>query len=270
MALTTPVHDFAGEARQYGCMSLTLDQRLSRPRPAQSRTLPLRLLGAVGAGLLLTLWLASLFETPSPASLPPPDSEPLWQAQGEGAYRLSGDFGQARSLTRLRRDGARQDIMVLGDGLAARHHARLVVHQAGTQDQPPGSFYLDVARMAALAGVAVTRSQLPQAVPTRFGQLEIAELTLTQGATERACAGLRLLVSAPDLRLTGFACLGEGLRDPQTFACFIDRLEFDGASAEPALTAFFTKAQTARPACVVSQTQVRNVERPSRIIPASR
>jgi len=250
-------------------MSLTLDQR-PLPSRALRRPLPLRALGGMGAAVLAALWLGSLFfEAGPPAAPPVPASEPLWQAE-QGLYRLSGEFGPASSTARLRRDGARQDMLQIGETLAAKNHARLVLHQAGAQDQPPGSFYLDVARMAALAGVAVTRSQLPQAIATRFGPLDVAELTLTQGGTERVCAGLRLLVNEPDLRLTGFACLGEGMRDAQTFACFIDRLELDGARAAPSLAAFFAKAQMASPACVVSQTQVRNVERPSRIIPASR
>jgi hypothetical protein len=199
-----------------------------------------------------------------------PTTEPLWQAKGEGHYRLSGEFGVLRSTARERRDGARQDVLVAGEGLATRTHARLVIHQAGPQDQPPGSFYLDIARMAALAGVAVTKSQLPQAVPTRFGALDVAELTLTQGAQERACAGLRLIVAEPDLRITGFACLAEQPQDLQAFACFIDRLEWDSAGADPQLSAFFAKAQLVRPTCVVSQAQLRNVERPSRIIPPTR
>ena len=251
-------------------MSLTLDQRPVPPRPVPRRALPLRLLGGAGAAALIGLWLASLLvEPPAPAALPPPVNEPLW-TQGEGLYRITSEFGMARSVARLRRDGARQDVLVIGDGLGAAHHARLVLHQAGPLDQPPGSFYLEIARMAALAGVAVTRSQLPQAVPSRFGSLDVAELTLTEGSSQRSCAGLRLLVGEPDLRLTGFACLGDVPREAQAFACFIDRLELNASRAETSLAAFFAKAQMARPACVVSQTQVRNVERPSRIIPASR
>lgn len=252
-------------------MSLTLDQRPTQPRLASRRAMPPRLLGGMGAAALTGLWLASLFFEPHrDLSAAPPVQEPLWQAQPEGLYRLSTDFGSANSTGRLRRDGARQDVLTLGEGLAAKSHARLVLHRAGEQDQPPGSFYLDITRMAALAGVAVTRSQLPQAVSTRFGPLDVAELTLTQGGQERVCAGLRLLVAEPDLRLTGFACLGEAKADPQAIACFIDRLELDAPRADPALAQFFAKAQMARSSCVVSQTQVRNVERPSRIIPASR
>jgi len=252
-------------------MSLTLDQRPIRPRLATRRAVPLRLLGGVGVAALAGLWLASFFFEPHrDLAAAPPVQEPLWQAQPEGLYRLSTDFGSARSIGRLRRDGARQDVLTFGEGLAAKSHARLVLHRAGEQDQAPGSFYLDITRMAALAGIAVTRSQLPQAIATRFGPLDVAELTLTQGGEERACAGLRLLVGEPDLRLTGFACLGEATGDLQAIACFIDRLELDAARADPALAQFFARAQMARPACVVSQTQVRNVERPSRIIPASR
>jgi len=249
-------------------MSLTLDQRPLPPRAPRRLHLPL--FGGVGAAALIGLWVGSLFFEAGPAvDLPVPASEPLWQVD-QGLYRLTGDYGAARSMARLRRDGARQDILQIGEGLSDKTHARLVLHQAGAQDQPPGSFYLDITRMAALAGIAVTRSQLPQAVATRFGALDVAELTLMQGGVERTCAGLRLLVAEPDMRLTGFACLGPQRREAQTFACFIDRLELDGARATPVLAAFFAKAQMTPSSCVVSQTQVRNVERPSRIIPGTR
>ena len=252
-------------------MSLTLDQRPIRPRLVSRRALPVRLLGGVGVAALVTLWLASLiFEPHHDLSAAPAMQEPLWQAEADGLYRLNTEFGFARSTGRQRRDGARQDVLTWGEGLAAKSHARLVVYRASAQDQPAGSFYLDITRMAALAGIAVTRSQLPQAIATRFGPVDVAELTLTQGGQERVCAGLRLLVDEPDLRLTGFACLGDAKSEPQAIACFIDRLELEAARADPTLAQFFAKAQMARSSCVVSQTQVRNVERPSRIIPASR
>ncbi len=239
-------------------------------RVGSRRSLFLKAFCGASMAMFVLLGAIALFEgdpLPAPAKSP---AEPLWADAGPSLYRLSlPEIGTAQGLARQRLDGARQDVLVLGEGLGARSYGRLVLHRAGPNEGPVGSFYLDLARMAALGGVAVTRSGLPQPLQTRFGPAEMAELSLSQGERERPCTGLRLRMQEPDVRVTAFVCLPEGLRE--SAACLFERLELDQTRADAPLAALFARAQPLRTgACVSRQAQWRNGEPSPRIPPISR
>jgi hypothetical protein len=166
----------------------------------------------------------------------------------------------------MRRNGpGRQDALTFGDGPGAGDWLRLSVQQAGPLDPAPGSFYLDLARAAARAGVAVTRAALPGLLATRFGAFEAAEVELARGEASHACLGFRLLAGTPDLRITGLACGREGPPDRAALACTLDGLHLLTPGVDAGLARFFAAARPDMEAardCEARRSGARLVRRP--------
>ena len=203
------------------------------------RSLP----GLAGCGLA-GLLIAGLLE-PRGAEPTAPPLDPIWVDAGAPLYGLTtpgfSRATRAEAVMRLNGPG-RQDSLTFGQGPGAGDWLRLSVQQAGPLDPAPGSFYLDLTRAAARAGVAVTRAALPGLLATRFGGFEAAEVELALGETSHACLGFRLLAGAPDLRIMGLACGRGGLPDRAALACTLDGLRLLAPGADAGLARFFAAA----------------------------
>ena len=144
---------------------------------------------------------------------------------------------------------------------------RVALHLAGPLDGAPGSFYLDLTRAAARAGVAVTRASLPTMHQIRFGGLEVAEVVLAEGEGARACLGFRLLAGEPDLRILGFACDRERQPEPRALACTLDGLQLLAPGFDEGLARFFAAAELAsgrepRLDCTAGRSGQKMIRRP--------
>ena len=92
----------------------------------------------------------------------------------------------------------------------------------------------------------MVKTALPGGLASRFGEFEVADIVLAQGAIEASCLGFRLDVASPGLKITGFACGGGKPLDRPTLACALDRIDLISAGEDHALAKFFLDAEQGR------------------------
>jgi hypothetical protein len=202
------------------------------------------------------------------ASAPPP----VWQPIGNPTPIYALDAPALRTLSfdleaRRHASGAREDALTYGTlDNVAEAHARLVV-QDGNGVRKRHSFFVDVARGAADAGLAVMRSAQPVALPSKFGTAESAEVVLS-GASDRDCHALRLAHADAEFHVLGWLCGAQGRPVTQReLTCLLDRLSLTPAAADDAeLKALFAQAETQRHAACAPQAvaPVRKAAAPAR------
>jgi hypothetical protein len=158
-------------------------------------------------------------------------------------------FGRTPAYTARRRQNSegQEDMLTFGRFGTDAPWLRMGIYRAGSEGITPGNLFIDLARHASDAGIAIIKSGQNDLVPTRFGMLEVAGVTLAQGRTELACLGMRLLAYDPDMQITGLACGTEGQPiEPQTIACVLDRLDVIATGDDQALAGFFARSETRR------------------------
>jgi hypothetical protein len=180
---------------------------------------------------------------------PPPAWEPLPQALPIYALEAPSGIGRQAQAARGHADGGREDTLALG-GPGAPLQFRLTVTR-GVSDGAGSSFYVDLVRRAAEAGLPVERNASPVPITTKFGTAEAAPATL--GGL--SCLAVRF--RHPDLafRLHGWLCGSDSLAaDENHLACLIDGLVLAGGSEDAAMKVLFTQAETWRTgACALAQ-----------------
>src|SRR5579883_1312108 len=156
------------------------------------------------------------------------------------------------SARRHRTGGGRQDIFEFGGSGVNAPLLNLALYQPGNEAAPESSFYVELARRAAETGRAVVRAEQPAQMAAKFGTFDIALLDLTRdGTARRQCLGFRFSNAQPRLRITGFACGGEGALSSlpalkSALACVIDRIELVPEAGNKGLADFFA-AHYAKP-----------------------
>jgi hypothetical protein len=147
--------------------------------------------------------------------------------------------------------GGRLDILTFGSPKPDSAYLRLAVYRIGEEDAPKMPLFVELARRAADAGLAITKSSAPSALPTRFGDAESADITLTAAdGGSLACVGIRLDAKKLAWQITGFACGGSKVLPRQAVQCILDRFDLNTAGDDRALAAFFAETELHRnPAC---------------------
>ena len=243
---------------------------VSRKAGGRRMRWPLRVLPGVAACGLAGLLIAGLLEPRAPEPAAPELALSPWVEASASMFGLEATgFSRApRAEAWTRRQGpGRQDVLTFGEGPGEGAWLRLAILQAGPLDPAPGSFYLDLTRAAARAGVAVTRASLPDLLATRFGGFETADVELADGEGARACLGFRLLAGEPDLRLLGFACGRERQPERAALACTLDGLRLLAPEADSGLARFFAQARSAHglephPGCDAGRATAKMIRRP--------
>ena len=210
-------------------------------------------LAALGIACLLALafsaWRAALPPPPPLAAAPPS----TWVEIVKPSHMFSVEtplFGKSPRLYEARshrEGGGRQD--TLAYGAAAPGDAPLLhmmLYRRGSEALPEATFFVEIARRAAQAGFSVSRSGLPEMLPSRFGAFEVADMQLGYGAGVANCMGFRLQVGNPALLVSGFACGGSAGLDRPGLACALDRLDLASAGGDGELAKFFSLAESAR------------------------
>jgi hypothetical protein len=113
-------------------------------------------------------------------------------------------------------------------------------------DPEPSSFFVDLARQAAQAGLSVARSAQAAPLSTKFGLAEIATVTMA-GTTEETCLALRIDRPPAQFSLRGWVCgsAAQPASEAQV-ACLLDRLALVGE--DPILGTLFAQAERQRTA----------------------
>ena len=167
----------------------------------------------------------------------PASWQPLVQALPLYMLEAPGWEGQQDQSARRHSGGGREDTLTLG-GPGSPLQFRLTVTR-GVSEGVRSSFYVDLVRRAAEAGLAVDRSAPPALLATKFGTAEAAPATI--GGL--ACLAVRF--RHPDLafRLHGWLCGSQTVApDGDHLACLLDGLVLAGGSEDAAMKVLFTQA----------------------------
>jgi len=184
-----------------------------------------------------------LLRTEVPAWVPVSRPMPMFALDGVALGR------EARSLEARRHTtgGGREELHLLGTPGAPGGQARILLYRPGSESPAPGTFYLDLARRAAEAGLPVARSAMPVPMLTKFGPAETADVVLGTDATAQACLAFRLIAEDTELRISGWACgSSERPLDRLWLACTLDRLDLLGSGDDRSLRAWFSRAERNR------------------------
>ena len=215
--------------------------------------------GRLASSALASAALAALVSMPMRGGVKSVDG-PVSSARGAAAswidiqkpfqlYALpSPEFGKAPTLYQARRQAAgdgRADILAFGtfDGGG---YLRISIKRLADAGQEPG-FFIDLARRAAEAGLAVSHPSLPAQIASSFGGLDYASATLERGGTQARCQLFRLSDTGPGLHVAGLACAAGGRElEPAALACLVDRLSLISSRDDAALRLFFAAAELRR------------------------
>ncbi len=236
----------------------------SEPAMPARRRLPLRrsrvppIIAALVLALVGLAFVPHAARPPTAATPSIPVSASLPSAWSEVshpflAYDLTGGpYAKLPLSYAARRDhvgGAREDLLAYGTALPGDAFLRLAFHRRGGEPVTETSAFLDAARLAAGASLAITRSGLGSRLATRFGPFDVIGVTVDGGGHTADCLAFRLAdpETAPVLVLTGLACgTVERPVDPVTLACTIDRLDLVSAGDDEPLRAVFAAAERRR------------------------
>ena len=223
------------------------DARRAGP-PRRRRRLPWLRMALTSAALVTAMTRVAEERAATPrepvagAAETPPAAR--WQAIADAApaYAIEG-VAAAASAVRREVEGGREDsLTVKSVGEPGYGHLRI---RHGGVEAAPASFYVDLVRQAAAAGLAIRRSGRIERLETKFGPAETASLTLV-GAGEQICQAVRLLPAGTAFSVQGWVCGGTaGPPVAGELACFLDRLTPVGA-ADPALRTLFAEAERRR------------------------
>lgn len=173
---------------------------------------------------------------------------PLWRPL-PATPALYGIEGRAEPIgieAREHMSGGREDTLTFGS-FGDVGYGRISLVQGFTE--PARSFFVDIVRRAAEAGLSVTRDAQSRPVPTKFGLMEAAAITLA-GAAEQTCLAFRFADPEASFAFQGWLC-GSAAQavDEGQLACLADRIVL-GATDNPSVKAIFAKAERQRlPGC---------------------
>ncbi len=219
--------------------------------------------GAAGAVLSIAAMLALSGPAPSPelndpvivgsvsgmVRVPAPET---WQLNRKPVEILSlqaPQFGRtpAQYQSRTNAAGDREDALMFENIAADLPDAKVILRRS-TSTAPLPSIFIDMTRQQAERGVAVARAGTPGKLPTKFGDIEAADMTFVDGGgRNQACLAFR---STGIISLAGWYCAaqGVGVERPEV-ACFIDRLTLLKSGEDKDLRKTFTEAEQRRRPC---------------------
>ncbi len=219
--------------------------------------------GAAGAVLALAGLLA-LGDQPMPADTSDPvivgsiagaarvPTQPSWQIIRKPVELISlqaPQFGRvpATYQSRITDAGDREDLLTFETASPDLPDARVTLRRSSAA-LPDLPLFIDVTRQQAERGVAVVRAGTPGRLPTKFGDLDVADMTFTDSTgRNQACLAFR---SSGQIALAGWYCAAQGaaVERPEV-SCFIDRLSLLKAGEDKELRKLFTEAEQRRRPC---------------------
>ncbi|WP_156410574.1 hypothetical protein [Bosea sp. Root381] len=168
---------------------------------------------------------------------------PIFALEAPELERMSASFEARRSP-----DGSRRE-EILGFGgfgeQAAHLHLRLMVeHEHRELSQP---FLIALVREAAARAMSVQRSGTPATIRTRFGPVETADATLSDGEASRPCIAFRMSSGTVPMALSGWWC-GDADKpaDRSQLACLIERIDLVNGGEDRTLRAAFARTERNR------------------------
>ncbi len=248
-------------------------------RVARRRRLEVSLVGGL-IGVLLVATLLSALEDSAPAPEPAkPAPVGTWMDVTRPfamfAYE-SQEFAPAPVAYAMRRHttgGGREDILSAGNFAGDGAWLRLTVHQVGEEGAADKSLFVEIARRAGEAGLALDNLSNAAPLPTRFGVAEWADAKLasSDGARRENCVAFRFGETKPALRVSGLAC-GPAAQpyNRSKLSCLVGRLDLAAAGGDDELQKFFARSELARDAACPSRGRNAGPAAPAKAKPAPR
>lgn len=205
------------------------------------------------AGAYLLLALSEEGERPPP---PAPAVAATWAEVNRPLPMFSfaaPEFAKAPVAYRMRRHttgGGREDALTLGAFADSAAWLRIVIHQIGGEGAPRQTLFVETARRAADAGLALDSLSASSELATRFGPVEWAEARLAapgQAVARQGCSVFRFAAGASAIAVSGLACAPAGAAfSSRQMTCLIGGLDLAAASEDAELQKFFARSELAR------------------------
>jgi hypothetical protein len=232
---------------------------------------------SIGASAAIVLVAAGIVLQDSPArqsTAPAPDpiisgsigglgrvpSLPEWQAIRKPVEIMTlnaPQFERTPMIFGARRSNRndREDFLSWTSNAPAGPEARIALLRSAAPAAAP-SLFIDMTRQQAERGVAVTRAGRTGLLQTKFGPLEVADMTFSDaGGGAQACLGFRTAPDGDAPILSGWYCAAQGAAvERPELACFIDRLTLLRSGDDQALRSFFTEAEKRRRPCSTTRS----------------
>jgi hypothetical protein len=220
-------------------------------------------LGAAGAVLSLAAMLALSGHAPQQetgeplivgsisemARVPAPM---VWQVNRKPVEILTlqaPQFGRAPAQYTSRSNiaGDREDALTFENATADLPDARVILRRSQS-GAIATSLFIDMTRQQAERGMAVARAGTPDKLPTKFGDIEAADMTFSDNeGRQQACLAFR---STGAIGIAGWYCAPQGVAvERPEVACFIDRLTLLKSGEDKDLRKVFTEAEQHRRPC---------------------
>jgi hypothetical protein len=169
--------------------------------------------------------------------------------QSPQTERMAASYTARRSSRNDREDAIQWQATGAG-GAEAR-----IALQRGPDASAAPSLFVDMTRQQAERGIAVTRAGTPGLVITKFGPVEMADMTFSDiGGISQACLAFRRVGEGGEPNISGWQCAPQGgVVERPELACFIDRLALLKGGDDQALRRFFSDAETRRRPCPTSR-----------------
>jgi hypothetical protein len=176
----------------------------------------------------------------------------IWQVSRKPVEILTlqaPQFGRAPAqyTSRSNAAGDREDALTFEYASADLPDVRVVLRRSQSGAVAP-SLFIDMTRQQAERGMAVARAGTPDKLPTKFGDIEAADMTFADtDGRHQACLAFR---STGTVAITGWYCAPQGVAvERPEVACFIDRLTLLKAGDDKDLRKVFTEAEQQRRPC---------------------
>lgn len=158
------------------------------------------------------------------------------------------DVGGQPIRHQLRRDlhsHLREEQIKAGEFAVDAAYATITVRNVAAGTRP--AFFIDMTRLAAEGGHAITRTANPVAMASKFGLVETADMVMDTNDAPRVCIGFRHAADSAAFSFQGWLC-GSAARaaDRQQLTCMIDRLNLVSSGEDRALRSYFSKAELNR------------------------
>lgn len=235
-------------------------------RTARRYALEIALFSGLSVMLAGTYLLFALADEPErPAATPAPVAA-TWVDVNRPLPMFSfaaPEFARAPLAYRMRRHtagGGREDALTLGAFADNAAWLRIVVHQVGGEGAPRQTLFVETARRAAEAGVALDSLSASSELATRFGPVEWAEAKLAvpgQAGARQGCSVFRFAANPPAVAFFGLACAPAGaVFSRRQMSCLVGGLDLAAASEDADLQKFFARSELARDeACTNSRAR---------------
>ena len=171
--------------------------------------------------------------------------------------------------------GGRRDRLAFGR-LGETPYLRFEVYRLGTESAPRASLHVTAARRASDIGYGLARSGPVGGIASRFGLVEVADVTLERGGARQHCLAFQTAApagddaAAPDvMRLSGLSCDEQGVAPSRSaLACQVDQIQLMAAGEDAGLRDAFVAADQ-RPGAACTPNRLAGVEPATRAAQAA-